>query len=184
MKQLLLSLNIAAITLLVCCVAYPLTLLGFARLAAPDTASGSLIRNEHGAITGSRLIGQPFSSPRYFWGRLSAVNHDAAAAGGSNLSPTSPELTARSMPVIDAHDAEAGRVLPADLVTASGSGLDPHISLAAALYQVDRIARARNSTPDAVRSVINAHAFSPGGIFAPEKIANVMDLNLALDQLD
>ncbi len=175
------SLRLLAATLLVCVGAYTWTVLGIAWLATPATAQGSLVMAMDGRVVGGRLVAQSFSSPRYFWPRPSAVEYDAAAAGGSNKSPTSPELADRARIHIDRHDASAERPLPADLATASGSGLDPHITERAALYQAGRVAAARGATRAGVEALIARNAFSPGTFLGQDRLVNVLELNLALD---
>ena len=168
-------------------VAYPLFVTGIAQ-AFPAKAKGSLVYK--GPIpVGSHLLGQPFESPKYFWGRLSATGpapYNAGASSGSNLGPTNPALTDAAKARIDAlHAADPDNTapVPVDLVTASGSGLDPHISPAAALYQVHRVAKARGRSNDeaSVRDLIARYTEGPDlGIFG-EAGVNVLELNLALD---
>jgi K+-transporting ATPase ATPase C chain len=149
-------------------------------------ANGSVI-TENGRTLGSELIGQPFSDNKYFWGRISATSpkpYDASASSGSNLGPTNPALldavNARIKQIRDA-DPDAQPPIPVDLVTASGSGLDPHISPAAAAYQVRRVARARNITEDSLRKLVAAHTESRTLGVLGEPRVNVLALNLALD---
>lgn len=182
MNYLLPSLRLWIVTFLVCVVGYSALMLGFAQTVAPFQANGSIIEVDGRAI-GSELIAQDFKSPRYFWPRQSAVGYDGMGAGGSNKSPTSPELTERAEEIIARYGATADNPIPADLVAASGGGLDPHISLAGALYQADRVAAARGMTAAEVKRMIEAKAVSAAGPFAPERIVNVLELNLALDQL-
>jgi K+-transporting ATPase ATPase C chain len=176
------SLRLWAITLLVCCVGYPALILGFAQLFTPHTANGSLIQRADGTVVGSRLLAQAFTEPRWFWPRPSAVGYNAAGAGGSNKSPTSPDLTARAQQTVAAFGATPERPLPADLAAASGGGLDPHVTEDAALYQVARVAAARNLEPSRVEALVRRHAFAPGGFLTRERIVNVLELNLALEQ--
>lgn len=182
MKILLSSLRIALLTLLVSSGGYTLAIWGFAQAVRPDTANGGLIRNAEGMVIGSRLIAQSFTSPRHFWPRPSAVDYNAAWAGGSNLSPTSPKLTERAQGLIAAHGGVGD--LPADLVAASGGGLDPHISLEGARRQAKRVALARGQTEEAVLRLVESLAFPAGGLLAPGKIVNVLELNLALNARD
>src|SRR6185436_9545443 len=142
--------------------AYPAIVTAVAQLVFPHQANGSLIVKD-GKAVGSTLIGQPFDDPKYFWGRPSATSpfpYNAAASSGSNLSPTNPSLIKSVQARVDAlRAADPGNTapVPVDLVTASGSGLDPHISPAAAFYQVDRVARARGLDPAAVRKLVEEH---------------------------
>lgn len=167
-------------------IVYPLAVTGLAQAFFPYQASGSLmIRN--GQVLGSELIGQPFDDPKYFWGRLSATSpfpYNGAASSGSNLGPLNADLAKVAQARINAlRDADPGNAtpIPVDLVTASGSGLDPHISVAAALYQVPRVARARGLGEDQVRALVAR--FTEGrqfGILGEPRV-NVLKLNLALD---
>jgi K+-transporting ATPase ATPase C chain len=167
-------------------VAYPLVVTEVARVLFPAQAAGSLLVRG-GAPLGSSLIGQPFDDARYFWGRLSAtatVPYNAAVSSGSNLGPLNPALaTAIETRVAALREAGGGdqRPIPVDLVTASGSGLDPHISPAAALYQVPRVARARKLAPEAVRALVDQHTEGRRFGFLGEPRVNVLALNLALD---
>jgi K+-transporting ATPase ATPase C chain len=183
MKNLLASLKLVGLTLLVCCVAYPLAVLAVARIAVPDKAEGSLVRDAAGNVLGSRLIAQAFSKPSYFWPRPSGVNYDASATGGSNLSPTSTALAERAAEALARHGTSPGGSIPAELVTASGSGLDPHLTLRGAEFQVRRVAEARNRELSDVRAVVESMAFSPTGDRGSARLVNVLELNLALDQL-
>jgi K+-transporting ATPase ATPase C chain len=168
--------------------AYPLALTGVARLVFPRQAEGSLIVRDGHAV-GSRLVGQPFSDPRYFWGRLSAttpVPYDAAASTGSNLGPLNPALldAARArIAALRAADPGARGPVPVDLVTASGSGLDPHVSPAAAGYQVARVARARGLDPGLVRELVKRYTEGRAFGLLGEPRVNVLELNLELDDL-
>jgi K+-transporting ATPase ATPase C chain len=166
-------------------VIYPLTVTGLAQALFRDRANGSLI-SDNGEVVGSELIGQPFSDPRYFWGRLSATEYDAAASSGSNYGPTNPALLEAIQARIDALkavDPDNQEPIPVDLVTASGSGLDPHISIAAAQYQIPRVARYRGLSEDQVSALVGR--FTEGrqfGILGEPRV-NVLKLNLALDEL-
>jgi len=169
-------------------VLYPLLVTGVARLAFPAAASGSLIVRE-GKPIGSELIGQNFTDPKYFWGRPSATGpqpYNAAASSGSNLGPLNPALAAAVKTRIDelrAADPGNPRPVPIDLVTASASGLDPHISPAAADYQAERVARSRQLDPQTVRQLIAQHSEGPDlGVFGEPRV-HVLRLNLALDAI-
>lgn len=167
-------------------VAYPLVVTGIARIAFPSQAGGSVIERD-GRAVGSRLIGQPFSSPGYFWGRPSATNphpYNGAASAGSNLATTNPalaETVAARVAALRAHVVGSTNAVPVDLVTASGSGLDPHISPAAAEYQVARIALARELAPELVRELVANHTDGRTVGVLGEPRVNVLELNLALD---
>ena len=165
---------------------YPLAVTGLAQLFFPEQANGSLILRD-GQALGSRLIGQPFTDPRYFWGRPSATApfpYNAAASGGSNLGPTNPalfEAVKARVAALRAADPGNQAPIPVDLVTASASGLDPHISPAAADYQVPRIARARGLDEGALRRLVAAHTEGRQWGVLGEARVNVLLLNLALD---
>lgn len=165
---------------------YPLTVTVIAQTLFPREASGSLI-SRGGKVVGSRLIGQSFSDPKYFWGRLSATGpapYNAAASAGSNLGPLNKTLKDSAVARIEAlRAADPGNSapVPVDLVTSSGSGLDPHISIAAALYQAPRVARVRGMSGRLVEAMIrNASSGRALGLFG-EPVVNVLELNLALD---
>jgi K+-transporting ATPase ATPase C chain len=167
--------------------AYPLAMTALAQALFPDRARGSLIVRE-GRPVGSRLIGQPFDAPRYFWGRLSATApaFNAGASAGSNLGPMNPALVAAAQARIDAlraADPQNQAAVPVDLVTASGSGLDPHVSLAAARFQVARVAFARGLAPSEVARLVDAHAEHRTLGLLGEPVVDVLELNLALDAL-
>jgi K+-transporting ATPase ATPase C chain len=183
MQYILPSIRLWLVTFFVCAVLYTGLILGFAQGMTPSSANGSII-TVGGKAVGSELVAQKFTNPRYFWPRPSAPDYNALGAAGSNKSPTSPDLTARAQETIAAYGATATNDLPADLVAASGGGLDPHISLAGALYQVDRVAAARDLSPATVKQLVEGQAASVGGVLAPERIVNVLKLNLALDQLE
>jgi K+-transporting ATPase ATPase C chain len=161
--------------------AYPLIVTGIAQVLFKDQANGSLIEKD-GKVVGSSLIGQPFSDPKYFWGRPSATSpmpYNGAASSGSNQGPTNPALKEAVKGRIKDHGGKTP--VPADLVTASGSGLDPHISPAAAEYQIERIAKARNLAPEKLRELVQKHAEGRQLGILGEPRVNVLRLNLALD---
>ena len=167
-------------------VVYPLAVTGVARVAFPAQSTGSLVVRD-GRPLGSHLLGQPFSRPEHFWGRPSATTpqaYNGAASSGSNLSPTNPALAdavhAR-VAALRAADPGNSLAVPVDLVTASGSGLDPHISPAAAHYQAARVARARNMSIEDVRRLVAVHTEGRTLGVLGEPRVNVLELNLALD---
>jgi potassium-transporting ATPase KdpC subunit len=168
---------------------YPLLVTGIAQVVFPQQANGSLIMKDGQAI-GSELIGQPFDDPKYFWGRLSAtgpVPYNAAASSGSNLGPTNPALIDEVQGRIDAlkaADPSNTQPIPVDLVTSSGSGLDPHISIAAALYQAPRVAKARGLDVAKVQALITQYTEDRQLGILGEPRVNVLQLNLALDALN
>jgi K+-transporting ATPase ATPase C chain len=167
---------------------YPLAVTGLAQLFFPDQANGSLIIH-NGKVIGSKLIGQYFDRPEYFWSRPSATSpfpYNAAASSGSNLGPTNPaliEAVKARVAAFRAADPGNDSPIPIDLVTASGSGLDPHISPAAALYQLKRVARARGLNDDTVLTLVTQHTEGRQFGLLGERRVNVLQLNLALDAL-
>ena len=173
---------------------YPLVVTGIAQVVFPAQANGSLIIKD-GKAVGSELIGQSFDDPKYFWGRLSATGpfpynafnaQNLTASSGSNYGPLNPALMEAVQARIDAlkaADRENTAPIPVDLVTASGSGLDPHISVAAALYQAPRVARERGLSEDAVRALVNQYTTGRQFGILGEPRVNVLKLNLALDGL-
>jgi K+-transporting ATPase ATPase C chain len=171
---------------------YPFLTTGAAQLLFPHQANGSLIE-QNGKVVGSALIGQQFTEPKYFWGRLSGSGtypYNASASGGSNLGPLNPALADNAKARIDAlakAEQDSGikqtRAVPIDLVTASGSGLDPHISVAAAEYQLARVAKVRGMPEEKVRGLVAANTQANWlGIFGNAHV-NVLKLNLALDAM-
>jgi K+-transporting ATPase ATPase C chain len=183
MHSLLTSARVAAATIAVCVAGYAGVILGLAQAVTPHTADGSLLVDTGGVVVGSRLIAQKFSDPGYFWPRPSAVDYNGAGAGGSNKSPTSAALTERATALIAQYGATAEHPVPPELVAASGGGLDPHISEAAARYQAPRVAGARALPQSEVEALIQGRAFRPGGPLTRDRIVNVLELNLALDSL-
>ncbi len=173
--------------------AYPLLTTGLAKVLFPHQALGSLVYRD-GQVLGSEWIGQSFTAPRDFWGRPSAtvdannkpLPYNAANSGGSNLAPSNPDLhnaVQARIAILKAADPDAQGPVPVDLVTASGSGLDPHISPAAAAYQVRRVAKARGLDEAKVRDLVVAQIEGPALGVIGESRVNVLKLNLALDQL-
>lgn len=180
------SVVMLAILTLLTGVAYPLVVTAVAQIALPAQANGSLIVRE-GTPVGSALIGQPFSGPRYFRGRPSATSpapYNAASSGGSNLGPLNPALKdGVQARIADFRRESPGLgVIPVDLVTASGSGLDPHISLASAEAQASRVAKARGMSEDEVRALVDRHAEGRQFGVLGEPRVNVLLLNLSLDE--
>jgi K+-transporting ATPase ATPase C chain len=167
-------------------IAYPLAMTGAAQLAFPNRADGWLVKRD-GKVVGSRLIGQNFSGARYFHPRPSAAGdgYDAMSSSASNLGPTNPELITEVRKRVAAYRADnrvpAGTAVPADAVTASGSGLDPHISTANARLQAPRVARARGMSVSTVLDLVDEHTDSRSLGFLGEPGVNVLELNLALD---
>lgn len=186
LKQLRPALVILALLTLITGVFYPLLITGLAQAVFPQQANGSLIE-QNGKLLGSELIGQAFDDPKYFWGRLSATApnpYNAAASSGSNLGPTNPALVdavESRIKALQAADPGNNAPIPIDLVTASASGLDPHISVAAANYQARRVARARGMSLDQVLALVNPYTEGRQFGFLGEPRVNVLKLNLALD---
>lgn len=167
---------------------YPALVTGIAQMLFPFQANGSLIQH-NGQVLGSTLIGQSFTDPKYFWGRISATSpypYNAAASSGSNLGPTNPALLSEVQARIDAlRAADPGNTqpIPVDLVTSSASGLDPDISPAAAYYQVPRIARLRGLEEARVKDLVTKYVQPPQFGFLGQARVNVLELNFALDRL-
>jgi K+-transporting ATPase ATPase C chain len=170
-------------------VVYPLVTTGLAQVIFPDQANGSLIRDASGIVIGSRLIGQPFSGEAYFHPRPSAAGdgYDGSASSGSNLGPTSADLQASVEERVAAYRQENGlaedALVPVDAVTSSASGLDPQISIANALLQIPRVAAARGLSGDEVRTLVDEHTEGRLLGILGEPGVNVLELNLALDEL-
>jgi K+-transporting ATPase ATPase C chain len=169
------------VTFVLCAVAYPAVVWGLGQLAFPHQAQGSLIYGRDRTVIGSELVAQPFASDRYFHPRPSTVDYKADASGGSNLGTKNPDLRRKIAERAEALKATAGRPAPVDLVMASGSGLDPHISPEAAEYQVRRVAAARELPEERVRALMGAHTERSGAILGAPPRVNVLRLNLALD---
>lgn len=179
--DLLTSLRAAILTSIVCGLLYPALVWLIGQTVTPHAANGSLLRNAKGEIIGSELISQGFSRPEYFWPRPSAVDYNAAGSGGSNLASTNPELRTKAAAQAVRFSADTLHPLPLDVATASGSGLDPHISLSAAEAQAARVAQARKLPVSKVLDVLHQQTKQAGNPFLPEPLVNVLALNLALD---
>lgn len=185
MKNLVTAILFTIVTTILFGLIYPLAVTGIAQVIFPDKANGQLIRRADGTIVGSKIIGQPFAGPGYFHSRPSAagaVGYDAGASSGSNLGPTSQKLIDRIK--VDAERIQAenpNQPVPVDLVTTSASGLDPHISPAAAEFQIPRIARERGLNESELRQIVAAHTEGRTLGFLGERRINVVELNLDLD---
>ncbi len=179
------SIGLTIVSLGLCGFLYSATVTGLGQLLFPAQANGSLIELD-GKILGSSLVAQPFTDPKYFQPRPSAANYNSMARAGSNMARTNPELTKiieQRIADIEARDHIEGRQIPSDLVTASGSGIDPEISLKSAMIQVKRVAEARHLSGQQVIELIQQYTLKPTfGVLGQERI-NVLELNLALDQI-
>ena len=168
--------------------AYPAVMTAFGQAAFHDQANGSMLE-QNGKVVGSKLIGQQFDAPQYFWGRLSATTpmpYNAQGSGGSNLGPTNPALLDEIKGRLDALKAagtDMSQAVPVDLVTSSGSGLDPEISPAAAQYQIERVAKARKLAPNDVQALVDRYTTGRQFGVLGEPGVNVLQLNLALDEM-
>jgi K+-transporting ATPase ATPase C chain len=187
-KTLLQSLTMLVVLSVLTGLVYPFVVTGLAQLLWPREANGSLIV-QHDRLLGSRLLAQPFTDEKYFWPRPSATTpapYDGLASGGSNLGPTNPaqiDAVKKNLQALQQSDPSNSLPVPVDLVTASGSGLDPDISPAGAYYQVARVARARGLDPSRVRQLIAEHTdLRQWGLLGEPRV-NVLELNLALDAL-
>lgn len=180
LSELLTSLRIALVSVIVCVIGYGTVVMGSAMLIAPESRLGGLMTSD-GQVVGSEQVAQAFTRPQYLWPRPSAVNYAADATGGSNLSPANPAIRERAEGLLAALGATPNNPAPADLVLASGSGIDPHISEDAAIYQAGRIAAARHASADEIRGLINQSA-RPIGLAEQARIINVLLFNIELDQ--
>ena len=185
MKNLITAILMTIVTTVLFGLIYPLAVTGIAQLAFPDRANGQLIKRSDGTIIGSRILGQPFTGPGYFHSRPSAAGtagYDAGASSGSNLGPTNQKLIDRVKSDVETLQAEnPGKPVPIDLVTTSASGLDPHISPAAADFQVPRVARERGLTERELRQIVAMHTETRTFGLLGEARVNVLELNLELD---
>jgi K+-transporting ATPase ATPase C chain len=182
-KNLIIAVLMTLVTTLLLGVIYPLVVTALAQVIFPDQANGQLIERA-GKVIGSRIIGQTFSSPGYFRSRPSAAGtgYDASNSGGTNLGPTNRKLIDAVKSAVDrAKPENPGTPVPIDLVTTSASGLDPHISPAAAAFQVPRVARERGIAVDEIQRLVAAHSLGRQWGFLGEAVVNVLELNLALD---
>ena len=188
MKTMTIALRMTIVTLVLTGLLYPFVITGLAQVLFPWRANGSLITDEKGQVVGSELIAQGFSNPAYFQPRPSAAGekgYDATASGGSNLGPTSKKLQDRinaDLKRLKAENPEATEPVPAELVTASASGLDPHLSPKGMLWQVPRVAKARGIAPDRVKTVVEANIKDRTLGILGEPTVNVLLVNLALDR--
>ena len=185
MKNLLTAILFTIVTTILFGLIYPLAITGIAQVIFPEKANGQLIKRPDGTIIGSRIIGQPFTSPGYFHSRPSAAGaagYDAGASSGSNLGPTSQKLIERIKTDAERIQAEnPSQPVPVDLVTTSGSGLDPHISPATAEFQIPRVAHERGMSDSELRQIIAAHTEGRTFGLLGEPRVNVLELNLDLD---
>jgi potassium-transporting ATPase KdpC subunit len=181
LSELLTALRLIGLTIIISAVAYPLGVLAVAAVAVPDARMGSLLTDSEDRIIGSRLVAQSFARPEYFWPRPSAVDYNATAAGGSNLSPANPAIGKRAEEIVARLALPLDTPVPADLVTASGAGLDPHISYAGAIAQASRVAAARGVSENEILQIVAEIAESIPLTAETAKIVNVLELNLALD---
>lgn len=186
MKNMIIAFRVAVVTLILTGIIYPFAVTGTTQLLFPEKAGGSMIKDEKGNIIGSELIGQAFSKPSYFQPRPSSAGngYDAANSGGSNLGPSSLKLRDRIKADTErliSENPDAQGPLPSELVMASASGLDPHISLEAAMWQVPRIAKARNIDPEIIKKIINKTVEKKELMILGEQRINVLILNMELD---
>jgi K+-transporting ATPase ATPase C chain len=187
MKTFVIALRVTLVTLVLTGILYPLGMTALAQVLFPTAANGSLARDERGKVVGSRLLGQTFTNPAYFQARPSAAGngYDPLASGGSNFGPTSAKLQDRvkaDIARLRKENPEATGDIPAELVSASGSGLDPHISPSAARWQVPRVARARGVSAARIAATLNEAVSGRDFGFLGEPTVNVLELNLALDR--
>lgn len=183
-REIISAFRACVITFGLCSIVYPVAVWGVGQMAFPEQAAGSLIRDREDRVIGSELIAQAFKSDRYFFSRPSAVDYKADAAGGANLGSKNPGLRKQIAERASNFKADEKSPVPVDLVTASGSGLDPHISPEAALYQAQRVAMARKLSVEQIRSLIERFTQRSGAMIGAPPRVNVLLLNLALDQFE
>lgn len=179
--------RVSLVLLVLCGIVYPLVCTGLAQALMPSNANGSLIENSKGEVVGSELIGQAFTDPKYFQGRVSSIEYKAEASGSNNYAPSNPDMLARTQESIEAWKKDNPDVpvnkLPIDLITNSGSGLDPHITPASAMVQVPRISKLTNLTTAALEQLVDEHTEGRSlGVFGEPRV-NVLKLNLALNDM-
>ena len=187
MKTFIIALRVSLVTIVLTGIIYPLGMTALAQVLFPTAANGSLAKDESGKVVGSRLLGQSFTNPAYFQPRPSAAGngYDPMASGGSNFGPTSAKLQDRvkaDMARLQKENPDAPGTVPADLVTTSGSGLNPHISPSVAMWQVPRVARARGVSPARISATVEESVSGRDFGFLGEATVNVLELNLALDR--
>jgi len=180
-------LRISVLFIVLCGIVYPLVCTGIAQLAMPDQANGSLIKNEAGQVIGSELIGQNFTDPKFFRGRVSSIDYNGAGSGSNNYAPSNPDMLQRTKDSIEAWKRENPDVpvsrLPVDLITNSGSGLDPHITPESAKVQVPRISKLTGIPAEKLNALVEEHTEGRElGLFG-EKRVNVLQLNIALSAM-
>ncbi len=187
MKHIKTTLKLFAILMIIIGVIYPVAVTVFAQLIFPKEAGGSLIYDSGGNLTGSSLIGQPFSDPKYFWSRPSATSgypYNPMASGGSNLGPTNKDLLDQISNRTDLLNSSGIQTpVPSDMVMASASGLDPHISMQSALVQIPRVSKVRNLDEETLRKLVLEHVEERQFGFLGEQRINVLKLNLAMDSM-
>jgi K+-transporting ATPase ATPase C chain len=178
------NIKILGITWVICSGLYPLLIWAIAQVSVPESANGSLLRSASGQVVGSRLIAQKFTRPEYFWPRPSAVDYNAGGSGGSNLSPANAKITERATELMSRLFPEGippNTTLPAELVTTSGSGLDPHLSRRGILVQGERVSRARSIAFEKLRTWLRKRGVYQGARSLSSDV-NVLELNMALDK--
>lgn len=183
-KEMWTTFRIILFTTLLCCLVYPLTIRIIGQTITPWKANGWLIYNKNKQVIGSEIIAQAFTRSEYFWPRPSAVDFNTAGAGGSNLAPTNPELRKRAETILKKYpQAMRKNPIPVDLATTSGSGLDPHITLAAAKFQVARVSNARGISQQFLEQLLDRLSFRALNLSDMEPLINVLQVNLELDKI-